>query len=247
MFIRRALVATFVTGMLPFAFATAPYAQSHDDVLQKLETLKQEVADLEARVSEAGENSVYLEEEIEDLDDRIMKPERHTALDRIEFSGDFRFEAHSIRADIPDHYNGIQLQRGLVDTLFYFGANGAPPAAPDDLNNYIASNFGDYQYYLSQLTYDQLGQTLASFPPAQQQQLMGSLLPGTFVPGYNADNDIMYTNRLRLRMHSDVADQVKFDGRLSMYKVWGDSTGVQIFNGQPTSIAWDGTTGSVPN
>ena len=32
-----------------------------------------------------------------------------------------------------------------------------------------------------------------------------------------------------------------------MYKVFGDSTGVQVFNGQPTSINIDGTTVGVPN
>ena len=32
-----------------------------------------------------------------------------------------------------------------------------------------------------------------------------------------------------------------------MYKTWGDSTGVQVFNGQPTSINVDGSTAGVPN
>jgi hypothetical protein len=44
-----------------------------------------------------------------------------------------------------------------------------------------------------------------------------------------------------------VSDSVDFAGRLSMYKAWGDSTGVQTFNGFPTSINIDGTTSSVPN
>jgi hypothetical protein len=57
----------------------------------------------------------------------------------------------------------------------------------------------------------------------------------------------MYTSRLRLQMHADVGKDVSFDGRLSMYKVWGDSTGIQVFNGQPTSINVDGTTATVPN
>jgi hypothetical protein len=40
---------------------------------------------------------------------------------------------------------------------------------------------------------------------------------------------------------------MQFSARLSMYKVWGDSTGVQVFNGQPTSMNVDGTTAGVPN
>jgi hypothetical protein len=48
-------------------------------------------------------------------------------------------------------------------------------------------------------------------------------------------------------MDAKVSKNVDFSGRLSMYKAWGDSTGVQVFNGQPTSINVDGTTASVPN
>ena len=40
---------------------------------------------------------------------------------------------------------------------------------------------------------------------------------------------------------------VSVDARLSMYKVFGDSTGVQMFNGQPNTLAIDGTTTRVPS
>ena len=40
-------------------------------------------------------------------------------------------------------------------------------------------------------------------------------------------------------MNATVSKNVEFVGRLSMYKVWGDSTGVQTFNGFPTSINID--------
>ena len=36
-------------------------------------------------------------------------------------------------------------------------------------------------------------------------------------------------------MDAKVAKNVNFTGRLSMYKPWGDSTGVQVFNGQANS------------
>ncbi len=85
------------------------------------------------------------------------------------------------------------------------------------------------------------------FPPELQQQLMGLLMPAAYRQGYDADNSIMYTNRLRLRIQAKVAPTVSFDGRLSMYKTWGDSTGVQVFNGQPNTIGFDGTTVGVPN
>ena len=88
---------------------------------------------------------------------------------------------------------------------------------------------------------------MAMFPPEMQQQLMMMLLPDAYRPGYDYSNDIFYTNRLRLNFKADVAPNISFSGRLSMYKAWGDSTGVQTFNGQPTSMNVDGTTAQVPN
>jgi hypothetical protein len=193
------------------------------------------------------EQIAKLKKEIRDLEKRVMKNERKTALDRINFIGDFRFEAHSIDATIPDHFDGMALQRGLVDTLFYVGATGMPPAGPEDVGNLIRENYGDYLYFLDHLTWDGLKQAIGSFPPEMQQQLMGSLMPATYRQGYDYSNSILYTSRLRLQMDAKVADDVDFSGRLSMYKVWGDSTGVQVFNGQPTSINIDGTTATVPN
>ena len=87
----------------------------------------------------------------------------------------------------------------------------------------------------------------SNYPPEMQQALMSSLLPYAYQDGYDYSNDILYTNRLRLQMKAEVADDVGFAGRLAMYKPWGESTGVQVFNGQPNSINIDGTTATVPN
>jgi hypothetical protein len=189
-----------------------------------------------------------LKEEINDLEKRVMKNERKTALDKINFSGDFRFEINSINSTYDDYFNGMQLQRMLVDTLFYFGATGMPPQSPDAVQGFIAQNYADYLYYIDNVvTFDWLKDVMGSFPPEMQQALLGQLLPYTFTEGYDYDNDILYTNRLRLQMDAKVSDNVDFSGRLSMYKVWGDSTGVQTFNGSSSSINIDGTTASVPN
>ncbi|MBW2689474.1 MAG: DUF3373 family protein, partial [Deltaproteobacteria bacterium] len=47
---------------------------------------------------------------------------------------------------------------------------------------------------------------------------------------YDINNDIFYTSRLRLNMKAKVWDNVKFNGRLLMFKNWGDSTGSQVFD-----------------
>src|SRR5207248_10535156 len=80
-----------------------------------------------------------------------------------------------------------------------------------------------------------------------QQGLFGMLMPSTFTPASQDNNNSLFTKRLRLRFDAKVSDNVSFTGRLSMYKVFGDSTGVQVFNGQPNSLNIDGTTTGVPN
>ncbi len=53
-------------------------------------------------------------------------------------------------------------------------------------------------------------------------------------------NAILYTTRLRLGMKAEVWDNVGFSGRLNMYKNWGDSTGVKVFDSW-SSYTMDGT------
>jgi len=200
-----------------------------------------------AQSPSAAEEGEDLQAQIDDLEARLAKLEVKAAKDRLNIWGDFRFEAHSISASIPDHFDGMALQKGIVDTLFYYGATGQLPAGPQQVQQFIAANYGSYLYFTGGLTYGQLQQVMGSFPPAMQQALMASLLPHTFVPGYHADNSALYTNRLRLSINAPVAENVKFTGRLSMYKVFGDSTGVQVFNGQSNSFNIDGNTVGVPN
>ncbi|MCP4903162.1 MAG: DUF3373 domain-containing protein, partial [bacterium] len=190
-----------------------------------------------------------LKQDIKDLEKRVMKNERKTGVDRLNFSGDFRFQMHSLESTFNDSFDGMHLQRMMVDNLFYVGANeGSFPPNQEAVQQYIAQNYSNYLYYLNNVvTFDWLKQMVGSFPPEQMQQFMGMLLPHTYQPGYDYKNSIIYTNRLRLQMDAKVSKNVDFAGRLSMYKVWGDSTGVQVFNGQPTSINVDGTTASVPN
>ena len=118
---------------------------------------------------------------------------------------------------------------------------------PTDVADEIRTNYGDYLYFQDQLTFEQIKDSLGMFSPAQQQGLIGSLLPSTRVPEQDYDNDIWYTTRLRLNMKAQVKENVSFTGRLGMYKTWGDSTGVQVFNGMPNSFTLDGTDVGVPN
>jgi hypothetical protein len=194
------------------------------------------------------------EQRLKDLEKKVQKLEVDAATDRVKVTGDFRFEAHDIDADMPDHFDGMALQNLVVNTMFYFQQHfdgvdpmsGFPPNV-GALGTEIMTNYADYLYFTNNLTFDQIKQFMGGFDAASQQMLMGMLLPGTYVPGYQADNSVLYTSRLRLNLAAKVAENVSFAGRLAMYKPWGDSSGIQVFNGQSNSLNIDGTTASVPN
>jgi len=186
---------------------------------------------VQAAVSE--EELADMQETIDELEERLMKVERSSALDTVSFSGDFRFEAHSIQATVPAHFDGMRLQNNIANLLY---TNGIPSDLTFDQ---FKQAFNDFMAFYS---------TLPDGPQKDQiDAALAAAYGDAYNPGGDADNDILYTSRLRLNMSADVWDNVKFDGRLGMYKVWGDSTGVQVFNGQPTSIGVDGTTVGVPN
>lgn len=202
-----------------------------------------------AEDTDSIEEIADLKDQVKDLEKRVMKNERKTALDRINFSGDFRVEANSISTSTPDHFNGMQLQNLMVNTMFYMGATGSmqPPQDINDIQTFIAQNYADYLYFTDNLTFDWLKDQVGMFPPEQMEGLMQYLVPNTYTPGYEFKNDLLYTSRLRLNMDAKVYKNVSFSGRLSMYKTWGDSAGVQVFNGQANSFNIDGNTAGVPN
>ncbi len=241
----------------PAAVPATPAVATTEGLQQELDKLKQEVAALEEKLKTREQQAQQpkqpepapseVAQSLKELDQRVSETERGQALDRLRFSGDYRFEGHSIIGTVPSHFDGMQLQNLLVKTMFAMPILGRPPASLSEINNTVSSNYANYLQFTNNLTFNQLKQGMASFPAAMQQQLFGMLMPSTFTPAYNNNNDAMFTNRLRLNFDAKVSDNVSFSGRLGMYKVFGDSTGVQVFDGQPTSMNVDGTTGGVPN
>lgn len=242
------------------AAISTPSAENPVQLRQELEALKKALAALEARLAatevntqqpaaktEAPAAASELVADVKELDQRVSTTEREQSLDRIKFTGDYRFEMHSIRGNVPAHFDGMQLQNLVVKTMFAMPILGRPPASVNEINNTVNGNWAGYQQFTSGLTFDKLKTAMGSFSPAMQQQLFGMLMPSTFVPSYKDNTDALFTNRLRLKFDAKIADNMSFTGRLSMYKVFGDSTGVQMFNGQPSSMNIDGTTVGVPN
>ncbi|MBW2473872.1 MAG: hypothetical protein JRE56_04685, partial [Deltaproteobacteria bacterium] len=73
------------------------------------------VSSEEAMMAELQKQIAELSEELEELSDRLDGPERHSALDRIEFSGDLRSRVHSV------HYDDVTFNPGInVDFTDFF-------------------------------------------------------------------------------------------------------------------------------
>lgn len=84
----------------------------------------------------------------------------------------------------------------------------------------------------------------------QIQAMIGAMEDGGMLPSpekVDADNDVIFTNRLRLDMKARVNPKLSFTGRLAAYKVFGDSTGIKFNQGSMGDVAFDGTTSSLPH
>jgi hypothetical protein len=162
-----------------------------------------------------------LSSELGEMSGRVDKAERHSALDRINWYGDLRVKGDTL------HYKDVTTSQGVFFDFADFGqrAMAGEFGSPTDPNSV-------------------LGQFMGANPDLAAKFMAGQLPPqGYFVMGQKTsdiNNDILYTTRLRLGMKAKVADNVDFSGRLIMYKNWGDSTGVKVFDSW-NSFTMDGT------
>jgi Protein of unknown function (DUF3373) len=326
----KRIIAMLLTAVVCSLPATAQTAADNQGIQAEIEKLKQSLATLEQKLEDqqkaAAEAAKKAEEpkaaekqpatdelkaDIKDLDERVTKSERRSALDRLNWSGDIRVENNSIFAHVPTHYDGMQMQSLLVKSLWLMsptsvgglnlgGPNmaGAPallgpflasPTGPAQFAGFLQStlngtsgipnaNNAQYQYFTNNLRFSPtpafpatalgtpsfvttglntlLGAFAAGMPggntPGNRNLVLGQFMgfmqqvPGVKVNGYGANANELATNRLRLNFDAHPSDNVDVSARVSMYKVFGDSTGVQVFNGQPSTVNIDGTTARVP-
>ncbi len=201
-----------------------------------LEELQQQIADIV--------------EEIEELQDRVSKPERHAATDRISWYGDLRVKADTL------HYNDVTWNPGIkVDYSDLFAKAGT--AAYGNVDTMTLGGILSGMIMADPTTtfdagspFEGLFNRLMAMPAAQQQKIIGAMLAGgvgNFALAEaqktsDINNDILYTTRLRLGMKAEIASNMDFSGRLSMYKNWGDSTGTKVFDSW-NAFTMDGTDG----
>ncbi len=248
-------------GELTETLGAAPAVVADPATIAGAASAEAALAALEARIADLERDLAALraaqDAPAADQDrDRLDALEKKAALDRLNITGEIRVANDTLHGTQAAHFNGMALQKGIVDSMFYTQTNrGAFPmptsADPSSiyavLQDNVAAHYADYLYFTSQLTFTDLKAAMGTFPAAQQQALMQMLAPGTRAAAQDYDNNLLYTTRLRMNLRSEIAEHISFSGRLAMYKAWGDSTGVQVFNGSPNSINVDGTTVGVPN
>jgi hypothetical protein len=277
-----ALMFLLTSGLWAQSAPAPPADDNAAQLRQEIDQLKKTVNALEQRLDaqqkaaqptaaqpaekkDEAVSTADLQTSVRDLNDRVLETERKGLRDRLEWGGDYRFEAHTIRGNVPAHFDGMQLQNLTVKTLWLFAPQSKgglgmtfdpsmlQQMTPDQFAGFVGQqvqqNYSQYQFFTNNLTFADLKGAIGQFSPQLQQALIQYLsqVSGVFRNAYSANTDSLLTNRLRLKFETKVADNISFGARLSMYKVFGDSTGVQVFNGQPNSLNIDGTTAGVPN
>lgn len=205
---KRTLISILVANALFMSGQTFAAPNETPADTQKMAELKQQLADIT--------------EQLDELNSRVDKTERHTSLDRLEITGDFRTKAHSL------HYRDVVWNPAIKVNFNDFGAKAMSGAfgMPNDPNSPLG----------------QMMQANPDLAAAFQNGMLQGVMPYVLAQQHiqDIDNDIFYTTRLRLNLKAKVWDNVSFAGRLSMYKNWGDSTGVQVFDSW-RSFTMDGT------
>ncbi|MBT8340533.1 MAG: DUF3373 family protein [Desulfatitalea sp.] len=125
---------------------------------------------------------------------------------------------------------GIEL-RSRGDSLHYTDIQMAP-------STFTQMFFANYPNGLNGATKSQAQQALANMAA-------NGMVPPT--EKYDANNDILLTNKFRLNMYAKVNSRLSFTGRLAAYKVFGDSTGVKVNQGNLGDVTLDGNTSSLPH
>src|SRR5215469_7732824 len=208
-----ALLLLLTTGL--WAQSALPATDDAAQLRQEIDQLKKTVNVLEQRLDaqekakqdavanpaapkEEAASLADLQASVRDLNDRVLETERHGLRDRLAWGGDYRFEAHTIRGNVPAHYDGMQLQNLMVKTLWLFAPQSqgglgmqfnpnmfdqmTPAQYQGFLGQQVQQNYSQYQFFSGNLTFSALKQAVGQFSPQMQQALTQYLqaVPGVY-------------------------------------------------------------------
>lgn len=183
-----------------------------------------DVAVLKQRLEEMAREMETVRRKLADLEAKNQA--RNEAVEEM----DDRLDKAELHAAIDKVALGVEL-RSRADTLHYQDLQVAPQSL-------VGQFFVDYPTGLNNATLPQIQQAIGGMAAA-------GMIPPTET--YDADNDVILTNKFRLNMSAKVNDQLSFTGRLAAYKVFGDSTEVKFNQGSLGDVVLDGNTSSLPH
>jgi hypothetical protein len=214
---RKTLKARYLAGIFGLLFLLSLFSASAVFAADDIQTLKEELKKMSRQMEDLQKKI----ESIENTDSK--KAEKIQEMDK-------RLNKAELHTATDKISFGIDF-RTRADSIHYENLQ----VAPSSLTN------GFFVNYPAGFN----GATLSQAQAAIAGMIAGGMVPP--VEKYDVDNNVIYSNRLRLDMKAKVNDQLDFAGRLAAYKVFGDSTGVQFYEGSIGNITLDGNTSSQPH
>jgi hypothetical protein len=183
-----------------------------------------EVKQLKERLQKMSEEMQAVQKKLDDLEKK--NKEKAEAFEEM----DDRLNKAELHTATDKIAFGVEL-RSRADSLHYRDIQMAPAS-------FTNMFFANYPAGFN-------GATIPQAQAAMAAMAQAGMIPPT--EKYDADNDIILTNKFRLNMKAKVNNQLSFTGRLAAYKVFGDSTGVQVNQGNLADVTMDGNTASLPH
>ncbi|MBF0235373.1 MAG: DUF3373 family protein [Desulfamplus sp.] len=198
----------------------------------KLDTLEREKqADRENKeISKKEQEQAKKEQEQAKKEQEKAEQQRQKNRDEIQYLGK-RIDKTELHTATDKVSLGFEL-RSKADSIHYNGMLSAP-----------SSMMGAFFAPASQGGFN--GATLGQVQQGMQNMAMSGMVPP--LEENDIDNDVIFTNKFHLNMESKLNSNLSFAGRLAAYKVWGDSTGINVNHGSLSDITLDGNTSSLPH
>jgi hypothetical protein len=173
-----------------------------------------------------------MNQNIQKLQEKIIEIEKRNAeeVEEVEYLND-RMDKAELHTATDKLSLGVEL-RSRADTLHYSDMQAAPAALVNGFfTPYTSGGFNNA--------------SLSQIQQRIQNMAMAGMIPPT--DEFDADNDVIFTNKFHVNMDAKVNDQLSFSGRMAAYKVFGDSSGVKFNQGSLGDITMDGNTSSLPH
>ncbi len=238
------LTTLFIAIMICFSSFSALAAESAQSLKKQIEVMDSTIKLMQKKVKSLEAKELTKEEEFKEIDERLSKAEIHTATDKLSFGVELRTQAQSL------HYKDIRKTPEWLIGGFFGNFNQAGYVSLMNMMNGMTP-----EQIQSMMTPENIQRIVmpmvGGFNGASKEviQQMMQMMKGAGIPvdTYSPDNDLIYTNRLRLEMKSKINENLSFAGRLAMYKVFGDSSGVKFNTGSLGDVTLDGNTTSLPH